>query len=161
MGRKSEEKAIRGRTFRVTQLPGMKGTKLFYRLSAIVIPSLMKAGKALEILDLNADLGELAAVGPELFTAASFLFDKLPEAEFEKLIREMLENATVQPLDGSPEQPLMPIFDEELAGETSTVLQLVAFALKVNFGNFMPGLVARARALQGTKAVSDSKESTT
>lgn len=158
MARTAEEKTIRGRTFKVWKLPGMRGIKLFYRLSSVVIPSLTRIGGGLAAFDFNADASSLVKFLPEMYQAATFLFEKLPEAEFERLIKELLETATVVPLDGGEEQSLLPIFDEELAGEVGCVLQLVGFALKVNFGNFLPGLVAQAKSLHAMKAVPDLKE---
>jgi hypothetical protein len=152
--RKTEEKSIGGRVFKVAQLPGMRGAKLFFRLSSAVVPALARIGGGLGSVSEKSLLEE--DVGPFL-NAANTLFEKLTEAEFERLVRELLETTTVSRSD-LPEQLLMPIFDEEMAGEIGTLLQLVAFALKVNFGNFMPGLVVKARAMAAKQKGSASKE---
>jgi hypothetical protein len=163
MARKTEETTIRGRTFKVTQLNGMSGTKFYYRMAGALIPALSKMGTAVRLMDKfgDADVSELADMLPSIGDAANVLFEKLPPEEFERTVKELLSSTTVKPLDGSPEQALMPIFDDELAGEVGTVLQLVAFALKVNFGNFLPALAAQAANLAKVKAGRASKESTT
>lgn len=163
MARRTEETTIRGRTFKVTQVPGWRGATLFYQMAAVIIPALVKLGKGLTLLDNlgSVNIRDIASLVPEMFDAATFLFEKMPSEEFERFAKELLQTATVKPLDGGKEQLLLPIFDDEMAGETSAIFQLVGFALSVNYGNFIPGLVAQARSLQATKAASASPELTT
>lgn len=158
---KAKETTIRGRTFKVTQLPGMRGCILAYSIVGTCFPALMKVGDGFAALrDATLD-GDSAPLLLGLGNAIAALYERLPPQEMEKLLRELLATATVKPLEGGNEQLLLPIFDQEMAGEVGTVFELLGFALKVNYENFSPGLAAKARAVLGAKGGSASKESAT
>lgn len=145
MACKTEEKTIKlngeDRVLSVTQLPAMRGVKLFTRLGRLVGPSLAMLVK-----------GEESKVGE----AVRELFAHVNEAEIEHLIGELLfEGGRIEVRakneDGSDgEAKMMPIkgvFATEFAGDLGATAQAVAFGLQVNFGNFFSGLGAlRARA---------------
>jgi hypothetical protein len=147
--RKTSSRQIGERLFTLTQLPGWRGAKLFWQLSSVLLPALTSLGKGLSIAPeallskgvagLDVDLGALLGNAGH---ASQMLFEKLPPDEFERIARELLETCSVQ--KAGVTVPLMPIFDEEMSGEMGSLLGLLAFALEVNFKDFLPGLADKA-----------------
>lgn len=158
----SQTRTIGEFTFTVSQLPAMKATKLFYRLSAVAVPVLGRAAQGLELDSLDMSKGaananvNISSLLKNAGDAAQLFFEKMSEADFEKTVRELLETATFSK-DGSEGTRLMPQFDVVLAGEVGVILQLVAFALEVNFKDFLPGLVARVKGAAAMASKSNSK----
>lgn len=150
--RQSKTKFIGAQQYTVTQLPAWRGAKLFWKLSAILVPAIAELGKGLPVsvqdimkggigkvdIDLGAILGNAG-------NAATSLFDKMSPTEFETTLRELFE--TVAVIQNGMTVPVLLNFDEEMSGDMGTVLELAAFALEVNFGSFLPGLAGKAAAL--------------
>lgn len=107
--------------YSVTQLPAFRGLKMLARLTRTVGPALAKLADA----EQGGEIG-VAALGD----AVGALCEKLNDAEIEGITRELLAGATVD------EQPLLSQFDMHFAGKPELALQVLAFAVEVNFGGF-------------------------
>ncbi len=144
MARKTESRDIDGLGFSVTQLPGMRAQKMLPRLGKILGPAVAKLGgmaKGLGGLDVGA-LGD----------AAEALFSTLTPEEYESLTRELLETAQVT--QEGKTAPLMRQYDDVMAGRVMTGVKLLAFALEVNFGDFLPVILASANAARVPQSAS-------
>lgn len=148
--RKQQTKTIDGMTFTVQQLPAMRAQRLKPRIVSILAGPAAKIGtvlggaRRLEDLDLGALAGAFDA-----------LAGKLSPDEYEAVTRELLETTLVQ--QGPNLIPLLPVFDDIMAGRTLTVDKLLLFAVEVNYGDFFDALRG---AFGRTLAESLSKEST-
>jgi hypothetical protein len=131
MATATQERVIDGMTFRVTQLPAMRGVKMLNRLVRILGPA---AGRAFAGADPSAGLGglDVGALGG----AVAALTERLSDDELESIIRTLLETATVD------NTPLLPVFDLKLQGRMGSLLKLLGFALEVNYSNFTSVLAA-------------------
>lgn len=140
MARATQSQDIDGTVFAVTQLPAMRSMRLMHRLAKAVGPAMLKAvgGKAVSLKELD-----LASVGD----AAQMVFETFSENDFEALIRELLEGATVD--HEGRTIPLMPVFDLVLAGKVGTILKLLKFALEVNYGSFFAVFLGNVGQLAG------------
>jgi hypothetical protein len=134
-------------TYSVTQLPAFRGLKMLARLTRTVGPALAKLA--------NAEQGgeiDLSSLGD----AVGALCEKLTDAEIDGITRELLFSSTVD------EQPLLAQFDSHFAGKPELALQVLAFAVEVNFGGFFDaarGALA-ARKTPDKKAVPAASGST-
>ncbi len=139
MSRKSESKGIDGIEFTVTQLPAMRSMKLMHKLARALGPAMAKAAGA------GTQLGQqdIASFGE----AAQAAFDRFSAEDLEALIKELFETATMT-LDGNT-VPIMPVFNDALAGKPGTILKALQFALEVNYSDFLGGLLASVGALKG------------
>lgn len=145
-----KSRVIDGRTFEVEQLGAMAGIKMLRRLTAALGPALAKL-----VGDAKGGGAVLDRSVSELAGAVEALVDRLPEAELESLIKALLQGATI---DG---KPLLAVMELELAGQTLTILQVVAFAIEVNFGDFFAALGARSARAQAMAIPSPSTMSGT
>jgi len=141
--RQSETREIDGMKFTVQQMGGKQAGRLFVRLSSYLFPAISQAAGALDKLDLKAGLSgaevDVGAVGRGLSAAAKTLFERLTEDEYESLLQQLLETALVRSPKGG-DVPLWPVFDDMTAGKVLTQVKLVAFALEVNYRDFLPAL---------------------
>jgi len=135
--REAQTREIDGIPFTVQQLPAMRAAKLSHRLGSVVGPAIAKiaAGAAKDELDLS-----------QLGDAVQILFDRLPEKEFEALIKELLETAQVT-INGQT-APLMPAFDAVFTGKISTLFKVLKFSLEVNFADFFDAAAPLIRKAQ-------------
>lgn len=124
--RESRSQDIDGLTFTVTQLPAMRSVLLLHKLAKAAGPGILKAlgGGGL----LQQDVGGLS-------DAVASAFDRFSGADLESLVRELFETTTVTLPEGRT-APLMPVFNEVLAGKPGTVLKALRFALSVNYSDF-------------------------
>ncbi len=139
MARKTESKDIDGITFTVTQLPAMRSVVLLHKLTKAAGPALLRTignFKDLKTL-LTSDVSSLA-------DTVQGLFDRFSADDTVALIRELFETATMSV--GGKALPIMPVFDEQLAGKPEVILQAVGFALGVNYASFLGGLRAKLSA---------------
>lgn len=140
--REESTREIGGMTFQVQQLPATKAVLLSRRLASIVGPAALKGlGGAAGGL-ANLDVGGLS-------TAAEMLFEKLTEAEFSSIMKQLLDGCFVEH-DGK-KALLLPQFDHLMRGKILEIYQLLAFALEVNFGplgDSLRALLAQAQAAQ-------------
>lgn len=117
-----EDKAAgKSYTYSVTQLPAMAGLKMLARLSRALGPALAQLSDA----DASGEIGA-ASLG----AAVGVLCEKLSDTEIEGISKTLLSGSTVD------EQPLLQQFDAHFAGKPELALQLLGFAVEVNFGGF-------------------------
>jgi hypothetical protein len=139
--RSVQSRTIDGSTFTVQQLPAMQSVLLLHRLAKTMGGGLLKVlagaggggGPKVDLRALDVD---------SLIPAMESFFDRFSEADLERLLRQLLETATVQGKGG--EMALLPVFDVELQGKPMTVFKLLAFALEVNYRDFFSALLALA-----------------
>jgi hypothetical protein len=128
---KTQERVIDGTRFAVTQLPAMRGFKMFHRLGRALGPAIAQVAGGLK--------GKLAEMNvAELGAGVGALLERLDENDLEAITGELLKTAHI---DG---KPLMPSFDLLMQGRIPTLLKLLAFAIEVNYGNFRDWLPALA-----------------
>jgi len=144
----TKTRSIDGLNFGVTQLPAMRGLRLFNRLGRVLAPAVARAAAS------QTD-GEVQLEG--LAGALDLLFAKLSDDELEGITRELLWNATVEG------RPLLQELDATLGGKVGTLLKLVGFAVEVNYGGFfavlrglVPTLVPRPAASRSSSPPSAS-----
>jgi hypothetical protein len=113
------EKTIDGITFSIMPLGGMAAAKMQHRLAGIVAPA-------------------FAAAESDLSAALTTLFERLPEAEFEAIIKALLYASSTggKPLFGGAHA----VFDEITAQRTDLVYKLIAAAIEVNYSGFFGAL---------------------
>jgi hypothetical protein len=120
----TREDTIDGLAVRTTQLPAMRAMKLIHRIGKAMAP-------------LVAAIKGKDGLGPAL----QGMFQSLPEAEWEALIRELLANTVVEEKvlfhNGSSQN-----FDTVLGGKIGTVFKLLKLSLEVNFQDFLSDLLA-------------------
>jgi hypothetical protein len=132
---KTDTHIIEGATYTITQLPAMRGLRLFARVARVLGPALGKLGAA------KAGGIKIGGVGvsEEAFgTAIETLFDKLSPDEFELVLSEFFWSLTRNGKKVAPGAE----FDLEMAGQLVTILKLLKFAFEVNYGNFTAAVVA-------------------
>lgn len=144
--RASKSKEIDGLSFTVQQLPGKRGSRLWFKLVRLLAPAMAKALGTLKLtggasaLMQNLDLSNLG-------DAVGMLAEKLTPDEFEAIRDELLESATVT--TGGNQFPLMTVYDDVMAGRVTTGLKVLQFAFEVNFGSFFEGFLAEVGKAAG------------
>ena len=149
MSRVTEEIQLGEHTYTVQQLPARPALKLFNKLARVATPALGKllgAQGAAKLSELD-----VASIG----TALEALFDRLTPEQQDQMTEELLQGALV---DGAP---LWPQFNVHFQGRIAEALQLLRFALKVNFGDFFKGLLAAASSLSPKKPAENPPTSPT
>lgn len=123
----TQTKIIDGMEVSVSQLPARRAMKMFNRLGRVFGPAL---GKIMASSPDGLKTMNIGAMGD----AVAMLFEKFTDSEQDFIMNELLATAVVD------NKPLMPIFDTMMRGKTLTVYKLLAFALEVNYGDFLGGL---------------------
>jgi hypothetical protein len=143
----------RDRTYAVTQLPARRALKMLHKIGRVLVPTIAQALGSASITDFSSMKKMAGLELGDLGKAAETLFDRMPEADFDALVTELVQGVT---LEG---KPLAPVFDLHFQGRILDVMKLLRFALKVNFADFFPDLAAQVAAVQ--TAASSSEGSTT
>lgn len=123
----TQQKTIGGRRFTVTKLTGTESVLVLNHLLRLVAPSLAKAAGCLNG-ERPDDLGAVNVAG--LGDALATFVERLSDQELLYFKDKLLATATVN------DALLEPIFEVELQGEPETIVELLVFALEVNFGGF-------------------------
>lgn len=135
MSRETKSKEIDGTVFTVTQLPAMRGIKLMHKLARALGPAVIKAATG------GNKIGDQDIAG--FGDAAQAAFDRFSAEDLDGLIKELFETGTMS-LDGNT-VPIMPVFNDALAGKLVTVIKAVQFALEVNYSDFLGAFLASVR----------------
>ncbi len=138
MGTRSEQRVIGDRTFEVSQLPARRALEMFGRLGRLLGPAAFEAIAKGGNLDPEADVVE--AMLPAIAPAVQTLFGNLPAGELTSIAEALLAPATCDM------KPIVPQMDELFQGQILQLLQVVAFAVEVNYRDFFDagrGLLAR------------------
>lgn len=129
----TQTEVIDGIRYTVRMLPARKGYKLALRMAKAAGPAIaMFVDKAVSG-GADAVLNESISEGT-FSTAVATLVDRLDESTVDDVIQQMSECTEA---DG---QLLHRIFDLHFMGAYDRMVKWLAFALKVNFGNFTAAL---------------------
>lgn len=146
----AQKKEIDGYYFTVSQLPGMRGVKVFTKLTRL----------------LSGAKAALAAKSDEEKAGALLgLLERLEPEDVEYFMTELLTPALVKVPAGSgtnldgKEVQVMPHFDTLFQGRIDLALRALVFALQVNYGGFLKGL-AKSVAAQAAAAAAAQAGST-
>ena len=120
--------------FLISPLPGMRGVKVFTKLGKM----LAKGAAAADSLKSAKNETEQGMV------LLSLLSEVEPE-DVEFLCKELLGPAVIRMPNGT-QSPLMPVFDTIFQARTDLVFKVLVEAMKLNFGSFFKGLIARLGA---------------
>lgn len=153
----SKTRAIGGAKFKVTCLPGTKGRKMLVHLLKLGGPTIAKALKALQgsnvdsmeqFLESTIGVGSLADALMEFST-------RITEDEFEYIVQSFAEYSEVcTDVANDAWLPMDKQLELYFAGKHLLVLKWLAFALEVNYSDFLGGadkLKVLAEALSAKK----------
>lgn len=153
-GPKEEERAIGDCTYRVTQLTSEPARRLFVRLFNVLGPSIgqltgaVKSGSAILDADLSGVFATLAR-------------DLTPD-ELEAVIKVLCDNKTIAyDHDGKWPKLDKKDFDFHFTGEVGKMFKVLAFAIEVNYRDFLGEIGGLFRAQQAAPATSASSSPTT
>jgi hypothetical protein len=131
---KSESKTIEGIQVTTTQLPAMRAFKLFFRLVRLIGPTLGALGD----FDPKTDLKDVMKVMSPAFMTS---FASLDPDEATALACAILENTTAfLPGQGNLQLNGQAALDAVFSGRIKTLLNVVVFAVQINFADFFDGV---------------------
>jgi hypothetical protein len=130
---KTESKTVDGIQVTTTQLPAMRAFKLFFRLVRLIGPALGAFGD----FDPKTDLKEVMKAMSPSFMAA---FSSLDPEEATALACAILENTVAFiPGQGNIQLNNQAALDIVFSGRVKAMLNVVVFAVQVNFSDFFDG----------------------
>jgi hypothetical protein len=145
VGIEVQTKKIGGLTFKLSQLPAWTAFRAFHRFLSIVgpvFPALAAAFRAVRGKTPGEPLSDDAKA-----KLLDGLASGLPEAlmrckpeELEALAKELLAPCIITMPTGKSAE-LLDVLDEVLSGKLPVLIQLLGWAVKVHFGDFLPGLM--------------------
>jgi hypothetical protein len=148
MGRKKEKSdPIGGFRYEVRQLPATEGLEIMTDLSQQILPSLGEIFK--KVSGIPGGLKGLSFEtlvsthegGDVLAAAAKYMVANLSGEKVLKIVRAMVGCTEIYgPGFGDAGAPMSSHFDEHFAGRYGELVRWLAFALQVNYGNFLNGL---------------------
>lgn len=131
-----------------TQLPARRAIKLAGKLGRVIGPALSKA----KGLSMQSDIADLAP-------ALTAFFTSLSDTEYDALLLEILSSTVVTGVCGDVAErrrvqlDSLKKIDDAFGADMSGLVKVAAFALEVNFRDFMGGVLrGPAAALQGAAA---------
>lgn len=133
--RVEKSKEIEGITFTVQQLGGKRAMRLWTKLFRIVAPALAKTLEGNSLTGMTLAKLDLKSLGD----AVQLLTDKLTPDEFDAMRDELFETAFAV-WEGQT-VPLNRMQDEIFAGRVLLAFKVLRFALEVNYGDFLGGLL--------------------
>lgn len=132
----SQTKEIGGYEFTVSQLPGSIGLKMFFDLVKMVGPSIGalidEGGGSLTMSDLGKLAGDKKIAQAGLSGAIKELALNMNDAQVDKMIKQLRECTQVK-----GHGPLNKVHDAIFAGKIKAQLEWLAFALQVQFSDFL------------------------
>lgn len=124
----TRERSIGGHSYRVTQFPGRMGLRLQVRLVKLLGPAVGTLAADGNVMDAQIDGGMIGK-------AVGLLADRLEEDAVEKLVVELLSGTR---RDGGELGGAQ--IDLAFAGHYGELLQVLAFVIEVNYGDFLGAL---------------------
>lgn len=151
-GPKDETKIIDGTTYRVTQLVSKPARKLLVRLFNALGPTVGAFIPEGKLSLKNLFNGEI-----NLRDGISRLSQDLTESELEHLIEVLCSNKTIACESEGGKWPILDAaqFDLHFTGRTMTMFKVLAFAIQVNYSDFLDA----ARAATAPIARPEAKDS--
>lgn len=142
MSLKTSTRSIDGMDVSVTQLPARKGLKLAGKLGRVIAPVLSHIGN----VKLDSDLTALAP-------ALTALFSNLDDRDYDVLLLEILCMTAVVTQGVRHELTSLEKIDFVFGGDMPKLVRVCAYALEVNFGDFIAGGLSASSApvLQAVK----------
>jgi hypothetical protein len=138
--RPSEVRTIEGFTYEVFALPAWTAVEVFQQLTRLVAPVVGGLGK------LEGPEG-LQALGG----AVERLVSALPPAELQRLAKLLLSSALVT-LENGRQAQVLDVADLHFQRRTLALWRLLAFAIEVNFPDFLAPLRSLGARLAGRAA---------
>lgn len=137
-----QQKTIDGFHFTVSQLPGTRSLKVFARITKMLGKGASKA------------LGAAGKGGDVAGAAMLELLGNVDEGDVEYVAKQLLEVAVVASPEGSgcPSGNVTANFDALFQGRLDLLLKALFFAIQVNYGSFLKGLVTSAAAAKPVPA---------
>lgn len=136
------DKVIDGLEVSTVQLPAMRSHRLLWRLGKVAPYVAAKLDFA------KVDLNDFATLAPGVLE----LFGRLSVEESEALVKEILCATTVT-LDGKAiALTTTEMIDHVFSGKLGALYVVVAFALMVNYGDFIAGALASQASAPESKA---------
>lgn len=147
---KTESKNIDGHEVKSTQLPAMRSLKLKARLGRVAGPAVKELGAVAGDLadwkdDDDVDFEKLA---PALMALAA----NLDDATVDELFPQILASTTIVKDNRQIELDSSENINNAFTGNLNLMFKVVAFALKVNFSDFLLGAVGDAAQSKAPKA---------
>jgi len=136
-----QERTIDGIAFKVSQLPATRAFHVLHRLGKVVSPALSKAASA-----LSPGAGLEGINLSDLASALETFFTSCTTTDLDYFIEQLLFNAVAD------DALLKPVFEVKLQGKMGTLLQLLYFAVEVNFSDFSDLCAASSRRLKRKQA---------
>lgn len=127
------QKTIEGLNVLIGRMPVSQTGRLTIKLGKIVAPAFSI------MLSMQGD-EDISALTP----AVKFLFEQLPADEFNPLALELLSTTTVGVTSIGGRDPR--VLDKAFGSNLVALLETIAFALEVNFGDFIKALFAKINA---------------
>lgn len=157
--RQANSRTIGQYTYDVRQLPATPAYLMLLDLAKMVTPSaaagvasIVGSGGIAKAVDAELDGGFLMA-------AVEGLVDRLDNDKVQSIIQQLAAHTAV--VAGDKYVELSPQFEVHFAGRLGDMFRWLAFALEVNFSDFLPGLKARAKAaLQVAMATKEQSRNT-
>lgn len=142
---KNESRTVAGMPVDVVQHPARRGLKLAGRLGRVIAPALSKA----KGLSMDSDIASLAP-------ALSALLGDLSDKDYDELLVEILCGTTVTSDGRRLTLDRLDRIDLVFGGDISALVQVCAFAVEVNFKDFIDAaLRAGARGEAQRKATAE------
>lgn len=140
MGIEIKEKSIDGCVYQVSTLPATTGLSMMGEIAKMIGPSFGRLAdstgkdgkKSVNPLDVQID-------GKVLSEALTSFSDRLDDVKVQAIIQKL---AGVTLVDG---KQLQQVFDDHFAGNFPSMFKWIGFALKVQFGDFLPGLAMQGK----------------
>jgi len=158
--RQAITRTIGEHTYEVRHLPATPAYLMFLDLSKMIAPSMAagvasitSSGSVLQALESELD-------GDFLMCAIEGLVDRLDSAQVQSVVQQLAQHTALVVGDRKPE--LSQQFELHFAGRLGEMFRWLAFAMEVNFGDFLHGFKDRAlAALRAAAAKEVSKPPTT
>jgi len=137
--RKSEtSEAIGGYRYKVRQLGTSDGLGVLTQIARMILPSagaVVGGGSIQELMNSSLDGDKFAKIATQLATS-------LNGSDVNQIIQKLAAHTDILgPGFGDAGAPLDVHFDDHFAGRYRDLVKWAQFALKVNFANFLSGLV--------------------
>jgi len=149
--RQATKRIIGEHTYEVRQLPATPAYLMFLDLSKMVAPSMAAGVASVAGGGGLAQALEAELNGDFLLRAVEGLVDRLDNAKVQSIIQQLANHTAV--VIGERKLELAQQFEVQFAGRIGEMFRWLAFALEVNFGDFLSVLKDRASvALQAATA---------
>jgi hypothetical protein len=145
LGLKTAKRDIAGMEVRTTQFPALRAMGLLTTLGRILSGS---AGKLASVAGGSTSIGDL-----DIGSAASAigaLFEQVDATEAQQIAKDILAQTSVVTDEVIEDLAQKGAIDRVFSGSLLVMFKVMAFALEVNFGDFLDGIGGDADEKKGT-----------